>query len=45
MNNVWDSKHLMQDMDSGLARWFSSRLDAREVVRRWWRDETKRTAT
>ena len=36
MNITVHSKHLMQDMNSGLARWFSSRLDAREVVRRWW---------
>ena len=35
--NVWDSAHLMQDIDRGLAIWFASRLDAREVVRRWWR--------
>lgn len=35
-NNVWDSAHLMQDMDRGLAVWFATRLDARAVVRRWW---------
>lgn len=28
-----DTGHLNQDIDAGLARWLSSRLDAREVVR------------
>ena len=37
--NVWDDVHLMQDIDRGLAIWFASRLDSREVVRRWWREE------
>jgi hypothetical protein len=34
-----ETEHLMQDIDRGLAIWFASRLDAREVVRRWWREE------
>jgi hypothetical protein len=38
-NNVWDDAHLMQDINRGLAIWFATRLDAREVVRRWWREE------
>ena len=28
-----ETEHLNQDLDEKLARWFSSRLDAREVVR------------
>jgi hypothetical protein len=28
-----DTGHLNQDIDAGLARWLSSRLDAREVMR------------
>jgi hypothetical protein len=28
-----DTEHLSQDLNAGLGRWLSSRLDAREVVR------------
>ena len=34
-----ETEHLNQDLDEKLARWFASRLDSREVVRRWWREE------
>ena len=36
LSKTYGRKQLMQDIDRGLAIWFASRLDAREVVRRWW---------
>jgi hypothetical protein len=39
MRTGWDNG-LCQDYCKGLARWFSSRLDAREVVRRFHGDQT-----
>lgn len=39
MATGWDNG-LCQDYCKGLARWFSSRLDAREVVRRFHGDQT-----
>ena len=37
----WDNG-LCQDYDRGLALWFASRLDAREVVRRWFGDQRRK---
>ena len=34
---------LCQDYDRGLAKWFASRLDAREVVRRWFGDQRRKS--
>lgn len=38
----WD-KGLSQDYDRGLANWFSSRLDAYAVLRRWFPKLEKKT--
>jgi len=37
----WDNG-LCQDYCRGLSLWFASRLDAREVVRRWFGDQRKK---
>lgn len=37
----WDNG-LCQDMCRKLALWFASRLDAREVVRRWFGDQRRK---
>jgi hypothetical protein len=37
-NNVWDTQHLSQDINSELGKWFSTRLDAREVIRKHYKE-------
>jgi hypothetical protein len=37
-NNVWDTQHLSQDISSELGKWFSTRLDAREVIRKHYKE-------
>lgn len=37
----WDNG-LCQDYERGLALWFASRLDAREVVRRFFGDQRRK---
>jgi hypothetical protein len=34
---------LLQDYDRGLANWFSSRLDAMAVLRRWFGNQTAKS--
>jgi hypothetical protein len=37
-----DEGGLCQDRDRRLARWFSSRLDSRETVRRWFGEQRRK---
>jgi hypothetical protein len=43
MNNVWDHVHLLQDLDPKLSHWFSTRLDAQQVIRRFFPYARSRT--